>query len=141
MSEEKKKYDVERIVECLKPVEAEDTLNVFLQKIKVQFILEDSTVNVQVVFDRVYKFRKEESKPLGYFHFTQYMSLLDLAKIFLVSACVKALTSQGQYEPGTLVISNTFNSAISTIMPDALFLIQHTLEEIRKKMDGLKIRG
>jgi hypothetical protein len=137
MSEEKLK----RIVECLRPVEAEDTLNLFVQKLKIQYLIEDSSISVQVVLDRVSKFRKEESKPLGYFHFSQYMSLLDLAKLFLVSACVKALTSQGQYEAGSLVISNALNSAISTIMPDALFLIQHSLEEIRKRMDELKIKG
>ncbi|MEM1577933.1 MAG: hypothetical protein QXM27_02915 [Candidatus Pacearchaeota archaeon] len=130
--------EVKKIVECLKPVEAEDTLKLLKQLIKIQYIVEDNTVNIQVVLDRVHKFHKEESKPLGYFHFTQYMSLLDLAKLFLVAACVKALTSQGNYEPGPLVISNTFNSAMTTIMPDSLTLIKISLDEIRKKMEELK---
>jgi len=130
--------EVKKLVECLKPVEAEDTLKLLKQLIKVQFIVEDSMVNVQVVLDRVHKYHKEESKPLGYFHFTQYMSLLDLAKLFLVSACVKALASQGNYEAGALVISNTFNSAVATIMPDCLTLIRFSLDEIRKRMEELK---
>jgi hypothetical protein len=49
-----------------------------------------------------------------------------------------ALVSQHNYEAGSTVISNTFNSAVDTIMPDALFLIKHCLEEIRKKIDEMK---
>jgi hypothetical protein len=49
-----------------------------------------------------------------------------------------ALVSQHNYEPGSTVISNTFNSAVDTIMPDSLFLIKHCLEEILKRKEMKK---
>jgi hypothetical protein len=140
MSEEKAKkeeYKVKNILEVLKPIEAESTLDFYEQYIKIQFLLEDP-FSIQLVLDRIHKLSKFKSKPLGYMHFSSYMQLLEIAKQFLVSACVMALVSQHNYEAGSTVISNTFNSAVDTIMPDSLFLIRHCLEEIWKKKEGMR---
>ena len=133
----KEEYKVKNILEILKPIEAEPTLDLFNQYIKIQYILKEP-FSIQLVLDRKHKFSPSLSKPLGYLHFNSYMQLLEIAKQFLVSACVMALVSQHNYEAGSTVISNTFNSAVDTIMPDALFLIRHCLEEIRKKIDEMK---
>lgn len=136
MNEEKKEeYKIKNILEILKPVEAEPTLELFDQFIKIQFILKDP-LSVQVVLDRIHKIAKYQSKPLGYLHFSSYMQLLELAKQFLTTATVMALVSQRNFEAGDFVISNSLDNAFLTIKTDAMRLVKICLEEIRKRIEG-----
>ena len=128
---EGERYGVENIVECYRPIEAEETLRLWKQMVKFQYRVDD-ILGVQMVLDRVHRFHPKESKPLGYLHFRDTGQLLELAKQALACACVLSLWERGR-DVGDRVVRITVDGALDMIRNDVVRLVRVGLEEVGKR--------
>jgi len=136
LSEENKP---ENLVECMRKIDTDDTLKLFSQVIKFQFrVNPEKPLSIQLVLDRVHKFQKGESKPLGYLRFSQSSDLLDLARQALACACVLQLSANSK-DITTFDIERAMDSAWSFLKSDATHLIHLCLNEVKAKQIELQL--
>jgi len=81
-------------VNLFKPIDVDkfrvegNNIKEFTQLLKIQFVKDWS--EAQVVFDRIHRKNKKQSKPLGYIRFDSALDCVKLSAMFLVSAAVLA---------------------------------------------------
>lgn len=128
----------ESLVDCLRKVSCDDTMNLWNQVIRFQYIV-DQPVKVQLILDRVHKFKPALSKPLGYLRIGNVGQLLDIAANALASASTLALLGSSANPKDSFAIQNTLDSAWRMLRADVLQLISISLDEIERKKRVLEV--
>ena len=121
------------LVEPLRKIETDDSLKLFNQVIKFQFIVDPCRpVSVQLLLDRISKVRLSDSRPLGYVHFSRDLDLLNLAEQAVSCACVM-LMQMNRGPVSDMEVERSVDSALRLIRGDAVYAIKHCLDLIESK--------
>jgi len=123
-----KKRELERFPLSVE-VEADDTLNDFVQVIRMDCMVDP--FHFQAVFDRRHKQNPKLSRPLGYYHFSEVRQLIGYAMQGLVAACVLNLKHSPQ-KPSDVKISQSVDGLIELILPD----VKHQVSVVLKQASG-----
>ena len=115
-------------------IKFDPTLQLWDQKLRFDFILPrkfSDPVKVQILLDRVHKFKRSLSKPVAYFHVSNINTLLEIAAQSLSCAIILSLIHKNPLTSSDVIAG--INSAIELLIPRVYDLVHTFAPKVRDK--------
>jgi len=128
------KINVDKQLISLPRIKFDPTLNLWDQYLRFDFIIPEKfseSVRVQILLDRVHKFKPKLSRPVAYFHLSNINTLMEIAAQSLTCSIILSLLCKNEVRSADII--QAINSAIELLIPRVMDLVSIYIRKVKSR--------